>query len=47
MNKEYKKILIELICEKQTNMIVENPESYTSKEYNDLEAIKIEIKNLS
>ena len=47
MNKEYKKILIDMICEKQTNMIVENPESYTSKEYIDLEAIKIEIKNLS
>lgn len=46
MTKEEKKTLIELICEKQIDMILEKPNSYNSREYNYLEKLKITIKDI-
>ena len=44
-NKE-KRTLIELICDKQTHMIMKHPESYKSDKYKYLEELKIKIKDL-
>lgn len=36
--------IINKICEKQVNMIVNNPSAYESDEYKNLELLKISIK---
>lgn len=41
-----KKIIIELICKEQTNMIVKNHTLYGSEKYKRLEEIKIKIKDM-
>lgn len=46
MKKEDRKLLIELICKEQTNMIVEDCKLYDSERYKQLEGLKIEIKEL-
>ena len=45
LTKEEKKFLIDMICHKQTKMIVKDPTSYTSAFYRALEAVKIKIKD--
>lgn len=45
-NKEEKRLLIELICDEQTNMIVEDNSLYGSNRYKLLEELKIKIKDL-
>ena len=44
-DKKEKEILIELICNEQTHMIIENPESYNSSKYQELEKLKVKIKD--
>lgn len=44
LTKEENKTLINLICQEQTRMIAENPDSYKSEEYRDLEVLKIKVK---
>ena len=46
MNTDDKKLLIQLICEKQTNMIVKNPMYFQTEEYIRLEELKVKIKNM-
>lgn len=46
MNKNEKKILIELICEEQTRMIVKDHNLYDSPRYIKLESLKIKIKDM-
>ena len=46
LNKEEKKILIELICNEQTHMIVKNHTKYDSQKYKKLEELKVKIKSL-
>ena len=45
-SKEEKRLLIELICEEQTNMIVNDNSLYGSNKYRLLEELKIKIKDL-
>ncbi len=40
-----KMILIELICNKQTKMILNDPTSYDSSFYKKLEELKVKIKD--
>lgn len=44
-DKAEKRLLIEAICDLQTNMIVEDSSQYESDKYRDLEALKVKIKN--
>lgn len=44
--KNQKEIAIDLICKKQTEMLIDDGHSYDSDEYKELEAIKIKIKNM-
>lgn len=44
-DKKEKEILIELICNEQTHMIIENPESYNTLRYKQLEELKVKIKD--
>lgn len=46
MNKEEKKMLIELICNEQTRMIVKDHTKYESSRYKQLEKLKVTIKDL-
>lgn len=46
MNKEDKKLLIELICNEQTKMIVKDHTKYESDRYTHLEKMKIMIKDM-
>lgn len=46
INKREKKMLIELICNEQTRMIVEDHTQYGSDRYKDLETLKIKIKDM-
>lgn len=46
MSKEEKKLLIELICEEQTNMIIDDSAKYESERYLNLERLKIKIKDM-
>ena len=46
LNKEEKKLLIELICNEQTHMIVKNHTKYDSQKYKKLEELKVKIKDL-
>lgn len=47
LNKDERKMLIELICNEQMHMIIKNQEKYNSKKYKKLEALKVKIKDLS
>ncbi|WP_299054388.1 hypothetical protein [uncultured Eubacterium sp.] len=46
MNSDKKKLLIELICKEQTEMIVEDHSQYDSDRYKALEELKIKIKDM-
>ena len=46
LNKEEKKMLIELICNEQTHMIVKDHTKYGSQKYKKLEELKVKIKDL-
>ena len=46
LNKEEKKLLIELICNEQTHMIVKDHTKYDSQKYKKLEKLKVKIKDL-
>lgn len=41
-----KSLLINMICHRQTSMIVKKPTSYESEEYIKLEELKVKIKNM-
>ena len=43
---EERKILIELICEKQTQKIIKDPMCYTLHKYQVLEKLKVKIKDM-
>ena len=46
MNKEDKKLIIELICNEQTHMIIKYHTKYESEKYKKLEELKVKIKDL-
>ena len=46
INKEEKKLLIELVCNEQTHMIVKDHTKYDSDKYKKLEKLKVKIKDL-
>ena len=46
INKEEKKLLMELICNEQIHMIIKNHTRYDSDKYKKLEELKIKIKDL-
>ena len=46
LNKEEKKMLIELICNEQTHMIIKHPDRYQSDLYKNLEKLKVKIKDM-
>ena len=46
ISKREKKMLIELICNEQTRMIVEDHTQYDSDRYRDLEILKVKIKDM-
>ena len=46
VNKEEKKLLIELICNEQTHMIVKDHTKYDSDKYKKLEKLKVKIKDM-
>ena len=46
LNKEEKKVFIELICNEQTHMIVKDHTKYDSQKYKKLEELKVKIKDL-
>lgn len=46
MNKEDKKMIIELICNEQTHMIIKDSSKYSSDKYKKLEELKVKIKDI-
>lgn len=46
LNKEEKKMIIELICNEQTHMIIKDHTKYNSDKYKKLEILKIKIKDM-
>ena len=46
INKEEKKLLIELICNEQTHMIIKDNKKYESEKYRKLEELKVKIKDM-
>lgn len=46
LTKDDKKTIIELICDKQTQIIVKDHNKYDSYKYKHLEALKIRIKDM-
>ena len=46
LNKEEKKLLLELICNEQVHMIVKDHTKYNSDKYKKLEELKVKIKDL-
>lgn len=46
MNKEEKKIVLELICNEQIYMIIKDHTRYESEKYKRLEELKVKIKDL-
>ena len=46
MNKEEKKLLLELICNEQIHMIIKDHSKYESDKYQKLEELKVKIKDL-
>ena len=47
MRDEDKRILINLICNEQTDMIIKDKSAYESEYYKQLEKLKIKVKDLS
>lgn len=45
ISKEDKKVLINLICKEQVEMIVKDSMLYESEYYNQLEKLKVDIKD--
>lgn len=45
-SKDERRMLIDLICDKQTRMIVKDHTKYKSKEYKELEKLKVRIKDM-
>lgn len=45
-SKDERKMLIDLICDRQTHMIVKDHTKYKSKEYKELEKLKVRIKDM-
>ena len=46
INKEEKKILLELICNEQIHMIIKDHTKYESEKYKILEELKVKIKDM-
>jgi hypothetical protein len=46
LNLEEINTLVQLICERQTAMIISNHSSFTDKEYLELERLKVKVKGL-
>ena len=46
LNKEEKKVLIELICNEQTHMIIKDHTKYESDKYKKLEELKVKINDM-
>ena len=46
MNKEEKKLLLELICNEQIHMIIKDHTKYDSDKYIKLEELKVKVKDL-
>ena len=46
MNKEEKKLLLELIGNEQIHMIIKDHTKYESEKYRELEELKIKIKDM-
>ena len=46
LNKEEKKLLLEIICDEQIHMIVKDHTRYESDRYNKLEELKVKIKDM-
>ena len=46
LNKEEKKMIIELICNERTHMIIKDHTKYDSDKYKKLEVLKIKIKDM-
>lgn len=46
LNKEERKMIIELICNEQTHMIIKDHTKYDSDKYKKLEVLKIKIKDM-
>ena len=46
ISKEDKKVLINLICKEQVEMIIKDSMLFTSDYYNQLEKLKVDIKDL-
>lgn len=46
LTSEDRKLLIELICNEQTNMIVKDHTKYDSEKYKKLEELKVKIKDM-
>mgnify|MGYP003555553837 CR=1 FL=1 len=45
LNKEEKKLLLELICNEQVHMIIKDHTKYESDKYKKLEELKVKIKD--
>ena len=45
LNKEEKKLLLELICNEQVHMIIKDHTKYESEKYKNIEELKIKIKD--
>ena len=45
LNKEEKKLLLELICNEQTHMIIKDNTKYDSDKYKKLEELKVKVKD--
>lgn len=45
LNKEEKKLILELICNEQIHMIMKDAGKYDSKRYRNLERLKVMIKD--
>ena len=46
LNKEHKRMLIELICNEQTHMLIKDNSKYSSDKYKKLEQLKIIVKDM-
>ena len=46
MDKEEKKLILELICNEQIHMIIKDHTKYESEKYKELEKLKVKIKDL-
>lgn len=46
MDKEEKKLILELICNEQIHMIIKDHTKYESEKYKKLEKLKVKIKDM-